>query len=71
MTTPAPVDQVRAVLAIAVAGQPLDGADGRHVDRYRAAAQRFLVDEGCLTPAGEITDMGRRMHAMLGGRADA
>lgn len=64
---PAPVDHVRAVLATAAGGQPLDGADGRHVDHYRAAAQRWSVDHDLLTPAGEITDQGRRMLAMLGG----
>lgn len=68
MSTPAPVDHVRAVLATAAAGQPLDGHDGRHVDRHRTAAQHWLIDEGCLTAAGEITDAGRRMLAVLGGQ---
>lgn len=64
MTTPAPPSETRAMLAAAAADQLPDPST---LDRYQAASLRWCIDKGAITPAGQITDLGQRLLAILGG----
>lgn len=67
MTTPAPPRECRTILGLAIAGE-LGDADGhRTFGRYEQAAYDQMIADGCVDDAGDITDLGRRMYAILGG----
>lgn len=60
---PATPQATRTVLRMAI-----DGDLGRReLGRYEQAAHEQAIDDGCVDEDGGITDVGRRVYAILGG----
>lgn len=57
---PTTLDHVRAVLTAAADDEPVE------IDKYHVAAAIWLINEGCLTATGEVTDLGRQLLATTG-----
>lgn len=64
---PAPPRECRTILGMAIGGELGDLDSNRTFGKYEQAAYDQLLADGCIDDAGGITDIGRRMYAILGG----